>query len=81
MMMLTPATKEITIPKVEMMKRIIGNSVSNLRDQAQLPHALDLEQALSLGLQIDSDKNLQMYFVHILCMCNGGDLLMVHSAC
>ena len=48
----------ITISKLEVMKGII-NSVSNLRDQAQLPQAPDLEQALSLRCQRDSDKNPQ----------------------
>ena len=64
-----------------MMKRII-NSLSNLRDQAQSAHAPEPEQALSLGLQIDSDKNLQtkgdvvlLYFVYILRMRCGGLLL------
>ena len=68
----------ITISKVEVMKGII-NSVSNLRDQAQLPQAPDLEQAFSLGCQRDSDKNPQtkgdvvlLYFVYILCIALGG---------
>ena len=35
--------------EIGMMKRII-NSVYNLRDRAQLPHATDLDKALLLGL-------------------------------
>ena len=86
MMVLTPATKEMKSPKTWMMKRTI-NGISNLRDQAQSPCARDLEQALPLGLQIDSDKNLQtkgevhcsvivfgVYTAHALW----GELLLIH---
>ena len=78
---LTPATKEMKSPKMWMMKRTI-NGISNLRDQAQSPCAQDLEQALPLGLQIDSDKNLQtkgdvvlLHFVYILRMRWGGIII------
>ena len=64
-----------------MMKRTI-NGISNLRYQAQSPCARDLEQALPLGLQIDSDKNMQtkgdvvlLYFVYILRMRWGGIII------
>ena len=61
-----------------MMKRTI-NDISNLRDQAQLPCAQDLEQALPLGLQIDSDKSgcLETLCHIIRPLCNKMAMLIV----